>query len=264
MNDPMKELADELKSKLLAKQKKHKAEVQDSQQFKLEQKLLNDFSHDAIQTIRTISFYSTRAGNLYDSFLTIRASDDLLQSIFGIRDLVFGGIQNIARREIRYMLEMTVKYLLVDQVKSGSDIETKTQYLETDVPNSSIEVIDKIILPFDNVTNIELRNEVKDLFYKSCAYVHPSKKQIDEQLSNYDKGNTIGFETSKSLANTNKILFRAYDIILTLLFIGFGQSMSGDLFIEIYDSEPKWKFHKGKYLKKYSDLFNYKLERQKK
>lgn len=264
MDDPIKELAEKIKSNLTAKQDKHKVEVRESQQFQLEQKYLNDFSYDLIQTIRTISFYSTRAGKLYDNFLTIRTSDDLLQSIIGIRGLVIEGIQNISKREIRYLLEMTVKYLFVDQVKSGSDIKIKTQYLETNVPNSSIEIVDQIALPFDNLTNTEFKNEVKDLFYKSCAYVHPSRKQIDEQLANYDKGNTIGFETSKSLADTNKLLFRAYDIILTLLFVGFGQSMSGDLFIEIYDTEPKWKFHKGKYVKKYSDLFNYKQERQKK
>jgi len=65
------------------------------------------------------------------------------------------------------------------------------------------------------------------------------------------------------LADINKLTFRAYDIILTLLFIGFGHSMSGDLFIEIYDTEPKRKFHKGKYLRQYSKLFDYKTERQK-
>jgi Mg2+ and Co2+ transporter CorA len=81
MDDAIKEFADELKSKLFAKQDKYKTEVYDSQWFTLEQKYLNDYSFDAIQVIRTISFYSTRAGKLYDNFLTIRASDDLLQSI---------------------------------------------------------------------------------------------------------------------------------------------------------------------------------------
>ena len=60
---------------------KHKNEVFDSQQFKQELKYLSDFSWDAIQTIRTISIYSTRAKDIYDEFLSIRSSDDILQSI---------------------------------------------------------------------------------------------------------------------------------------------------------------------------------------
>ncbi len=262
MNDPLKELADKIKSELKDKTQKHKEDVLDSQQFKQEVKYLSDFSFDAIQTIQHISLYSTRAGNIYDNFLTVRASDDLLQSILAIRNLTVDSIHNIAKREIRYMLEMTVKYLLVDQVKSGAGINEKTQYLTDNIPNSSIEVVDRLSLPFDAGKNQEFMNEVKDIFYKSCAYVHPSKKQIEEQLANYSKGNTIGFETAKSLADLNKVLFRTYDIILTMLFTGFGPSMSGDLFIELYDDMPKWKFHKGKYVKQYSALFNYKQERK--
>lgn len=108
----------------------------------------------------------------------------------------------------------------------------------------------------------EFKDEIKDIFYKA-AYVHPPQRQIEEQLENYSKGIKVGFETSKMLAEINKLIFRTYYTILTLLFIGLGHSMSGELFIEIYDTEPKWKFHKGKYIKQYSKLFDYKLERKK-
>lgn len=263
MDNYINQLAEELEQQLKDKIFKHETDVVNSQQYQQELKYLSNFSLDAIQTIRTISIYSTRAKEIYDQFLTVRSSDNLIQSIVGLRDLVLSGIHNTAKREIRYMLEMTVKYLVVDQEKMDKSLPEKIQHLADNIPSSSIEIIDSLSTPFTIAIDKQFKDEVKDMFYKACAYVHPSKRQIDEQVDNYSKGIHIGFETAKMLADINKLLFRAYDIILTMLFIGFGQSMSGDLFIEIYDIEPKWKFHKGKYLKEYSRLFDYKVERQK-
>lgn len=50
----------------------------------------------------------------------------------------------------------------------------------------------------------------------------------------------------------NKLVFRAYDMILTMVFHSFGYSMSKDLFEQIFNDNPIWKFHKGKYVKEYS------------
>lgn len=94
---------------------------------------------------------------------------------------------------------MMTKYLIVDYEKMGEALNVKTQYLADNIPNSSIDVISWCSLPFDSVKNNEFRNEVSDIFYKACAYVHPSKKQIDEQLTNYEKGTYIGFETVKMI-----------------------------------------------------------------
>ncbi len=262
MNEHIKKLTENIMHKLQVKIEEYKDNVVDTQQFQQELKYLSDFSFDAIKTIRTISIYSARAKDVYENFLSIKSADDLLQSIVGIKELISNGVHNFAKREIRYLIEMTVKYLVVDQEIMGKSLSVKTKYLVDNIPNSSIEVVDRISTPFDILIDTEFKNEIKDIFYKACAYVHPSQRQIEEQIDNYSKGVNIGFENAKMLANINKATFRAYDIILTLLFIGFGQSMSSDLFVEIYENEPKWKFHKGKYIKKYSMLFDYKSERQ--
>lgn len=258
MND-----SNDFKKKHQEKIAQHRENVIGSQQYQQEIKYLNDISMDAIQAIRTISLYSLRAKFIYDEFLSIQSSDDLLQSIIGIRGLVANGIHNMPKRELRYLIEMTVKYLIVDQEKMGQPLAEKTQYLANNIPNASIDVIDRLSTPFDTTLDKQFKNEVKDLFYKACAYVHPSKRQIEEQIDNYTKGVHIGFETARMLSDINKLIFRSYDMILTLLFIGFGPSMSGDIFINIYDGEPKWKFNKGKYIQQYSKLFDYKAERQK-
>ncbi|WP_419777758.1 hypothetical protein [Malaciobacter marinus] len=156
---------------------------------------------------------------------------------------------------------MMTKYVIVDYVKMGKSFNIKTNYLKENIPNSSIEIIDQYTPPLSADKNEEFKAEVKDFFYKACSYVHPSKKQIDEQIKNYNKGNHIGYESAKMLADINKLIFRAYDIILMMIFHGYGHSMSGDLFVQLFGDNIKWKFHKGKYVKDYSKNFDYKHER---
>lgn len=246
---------DELKKKifesLLIKQSDWHETVYDSQQYQQELKYINCVTQDFVDTLRAISIYSTRAGGLYDNFLCIRATDDLIQSAIAIHQMIKNGIHNTVKRELRYLIEMTAKYVIIDYAKMGEKLEIKTQYLKDEIPNSSIDIIDNYSTPFSACTALNFKSEVKDFFYKSCAYVHPSKKQIDEQLNNYENSNTIGFESPKMLSEINKKVFRAYDMILTMCFHSFGHSMSTDLFEQIFNENNKWKFHKGKYVKQY-------------
>ncbi|RPD96207.1 hypothetical protein EGM88_10605 [Aureibaculum marinum] len=251
MEDPIEELRKKVMESLTAKTSDWKENVYSSQQYQQEIKALETISMDFVNTIRTISIYSTRGGDIYTNFLCIRTIDDLIQSAIGIKTMIENGIHNTVRRELRYLIEMTTKYVLVDYEKMGESFSTKTEYLRDNVPNSSIEVVEDYSTPFSGDLKNQFRSEIKDFFYKSCAYVHPSKKQIDEQMNDYKRGNTIGFESAKMFTEINKMVFRAYDMILVMVFHSFGHSMSKDLFEQIFDEDSKWKFHKGKYVKEF-------------
>jgi hypothetical protein len=255
------EFVSQIKSTMASKQDTWHKEVFNSQQYQQELKYIRDITNDCIFTLHSIAIYSTRAGTIYDNFLTIRAIDDIMQSVIAIRSLVENGIHNTVKRELRYLIEMMTKYVIVDYSKMGENLTIKTTYLKENIPNSSIEIIDQYITPLSATKNDEFKAEVKDFFYKACAYVHPSKKQIDEQIKNYENGNHTGYESTKMLADINKLIFRAYDMILMMILHGFGHSMSGDLFVHLFDDNKKWKFHKAKYLKEYSKKFDYKHER---
>ena len=257
----MDELLNQLKSAMTSKQDTWQKEVFNSQQYQQELKYIRDITNDCIFTLHSISIYSTRAGTIYDNFLTIRAIDDIMQSVIAIKSLVENGIYNTVKRELRYLIEMITKYVIVDYVKMGENLTIKTTYLKENIPNSSIEIIDQYTPPLSATKNEELKAEVKDFFYKACAYVHPSKKQIDEQVKNYENGNHIGYESARMLADVNKLIFRAYDMIIMMILHGFGHSMSGDLFVQLFDDNKKWKFHKAKYVKEYTKNFDYKYER---
>ena len=257
MEDPIEELKKELQQTFLDKNSYWKNEVYNSQQYQQEIKFLQTVSMDFIHTVRAISIYSTRGKHIYNEFLSIRTIDDLIQSSIGIKLMVENGIYNIAKRELRYLIEMTTKYVIVDYAKMGESFDSKTEYLRDHVPRSSIEIINEYSTPFSHDLKERFQSEVKDFFYKSCVYVHPSKQQIDEQIKNYEQGYVIGFESSKMFTDMNRVLFRAYDMMLVMIFHSFGHSMSKDLFEQLFDKNSKWKFHKGKYVKEFrKTLFN--------
>lgn len=251
MNDYIDELRKKILESLYTKQSDWKEKVFETQDYQQQLKFIDDTTKDFVYTLRSISIYSSRAEYIYENFLCIKATDDIIQSAIAIHMMMKSGIHNTVKRELRYLIEMNTKYVSVDYAKMGEKLEVKTQYLKNEIPNSSIEIINKYSTPFAEPVKSNFRSEVKDFFYKSCAYVHPSKKQLDEQLNNYENGNTIGFESSKMFSDLNKLIFRAYDMMLTMCFHSFGHSMSKDLFEQIFNENPRWKFHKGKYVKEY-------------
>ena len=181
--------------------------------------------------------------------------DELIESTVGIVMLSEQGIYNPQKREIRYLIELVIKAVITDFNMMGKSLDEKLDYLYKVIPNSSIDIIDDFTLPFTKTLNTKYKAEVKDIFYKSCAYVHPSKKQFSERLKNSKLGNYIGFDTAKMLTVNNKMLFRTFDIILILIFHGFGYSMSRDILLDVFYEDSKWKFHNGRYLKEYKKLF---------
>jgi hypothetical protein len=76
-----------------------------------------------------------------------------------------------------------------------------------------------------------------------------------------DAGRSVGFENAADLRKIGRLMFRVYDIALTLVFHSYHLSMTGDVFINLLDDLPDWKFHKGKYVASVSAYFDYKHER---
>ena len=249
MDEYLEKLRNNVVKFKLEKLKKYKDDIFDTPAYNSELKYLKSITFDFIHVLRYISIYSTRAGHIYDNFLTIRVIDELLESVIGIFTLVNGGTHNMVIREMRYLVELVTKYVIIDYELMGKKLEYKVKYLKTNIPNSSIEVISRYNPPFDDAISVQFRNEVKDYFYKACSYVHPSISQLTERIENQKKGITIGFETTKMLQNMNKVIFRGYDMILLMIFHGFGHSMGKDIFEQLLIDDIKWKFHQGKYIK---------------
>jgi hypothetical protein len=233
--------------------------------YQNELKFINRMTSDLIMLISLSFHYSGRAGSYSTNSLVIRSADDLAHSIIAISQLAKEGSINPVKRELRYVIESSVKHLYIDQQAKGVEplakLAERLDFLDTNV-NSSLDMRkDLKLAAFHSEDAKQFIDEIYDIYRECCAYIHVSRHQIEERLRLIEKGRPIGFETAEELRKISRLMFRVYDAALTLYFHGYGLSMTGDIFIEVLDKRPEWKFHKGKYVSVVSAYFDYKHER---
>lgn len=251
-------------SKFEHEREEHKRIIE-SQEYQQEIKFFNKILDDFILATTVISIYSSRCLEIWENSLLIRGFDGFLESAVATSLMIEQGAINPAKRELRYVLETSIKYLVVDQKIPYASYDEKVIYLNEKIPKASISPVDDIlVLGLSNDELKEFKDDVNDLYKKLCKYVHPSKYQIDEYSKRCSRGAYIGFETGKEINEFNRLIFRIYEIIIITAFTSLGFSMTGDLFINVFDEKESWKFNKGKYVNKISHAYDYKVERKKK
>ena len=260
-SDPVKDFVEQVRRTKEEQVKAHQ-KVLNSPEYEAEWKHIEGATFHFIQAIHACFMMSRRAPELYDKMLMFRLTDDLIQSALAIMFLVKNGMHNPVAREVRFMVESGVKQLFVDQQKPGESFEDRLQFLHDEVDRSSISMVEQLQLSaFDEVGAKEFYDELTDLYYKQCAFIHPSRRQIEEMVTRAEAGKPLGFETADELRKIGRLIFRLYDMLLVLQFHGVGLSLAGDIFSQWFDCDLKWKFHKGKYTKRVSAHFDYKAER---
>jgi hypothetical protein len=233
-----------------------------SKEFQDQAKYLRRITRDFLKATQICWFAATRYEPFVDNSLVFRSIDDLNQSVVALQTLIEEGMLTPARREMRYILESSVKNLFVDQKTPTRNFEEKVMFLHEQVPRSSISVVDEVYVPLDNELKTAFIADVKGIYSRACAYVHPSKIQIDERVSLASIDVYIGFERPRDLERVNKELFRLYEATLIFVFSALDRNSLGDIFIQWLDDDQNWRFHKGKYVKAVSSIFDYKMERK--
>ena len=200
-----------------------------------------------------------------DKGILQRSTDDLLESVVALRVVSREGVFNAARRELRYLLESTVKYVYVDQqLGRAASLEERIRFLgdNSKVPRSSISPIDEVALQMIDDPE-EFQRAVCGSFSALSGFVHPSRRASEERLARAARGEFSGLEGPKVLEAFTRLTSQTLDLVLVLIFEGIGPDFSGDLFVSFLDETPRWKFHKTKFVSQVSAFFDYKSERQK-
>ncbi|MGB3409934.1 MAG: hypothetical protein WBA45_01950 [Microthrixaceae bacterium] len=237
--------------------------IRSSEEFQSELTYGRRLMIDFVTAVRACNLAFTRYPHA-DEWLLCATADEIIESSAGIGALAADGVFSPGRRELRYMLEAVVKAIYCDQALPGdaSRAERIAWVSETsNVPRSSVDVIDKVQLRLV-ADPLSFRHAVANLFGSLSGYTHVSKNQMEERLRRFERGEFIGFEQPRTLRAFNKVIASAYDVILALVFEGVGPAFAGDVFVQLLDADPGWKFHRGRYVKEVSARFDYKLERK--
>jgi hypothetical protein len=237
--------------------------VQAGDEYREQCTYMERLTTDFVLGVRSAALAFTRypAGR---EWLLQASIDDLLESAISLVTLAGEGVFNVGRRELRYVLELVVKCVYCDQVLPADAPLRERIALAGDpaqVPRSSVDVVDRLTLRMIP-DPLEFVHRFHGAFGALSGYTHVSKPQLEERLRRVERGEFIGFEGPATLRAFNALVAQTYDLVLALVFEGIGPAFTGDLFIQILDDEPSWKFHKGRYVGQISRYFDYKAERQ--
>ncbi|PAU92645.1 hypothetical protein CK503_15665 [Aliifodinibius salipaludis] len=244
---------------------KPKKEVLESDEY---QNTLSEFYKtisDFNDALRLCSLMASRGQEFRSNSLFFQNFDHFVESSVALMVLGKDGMRNPARRELRYLLELSLNSLFVDQEIKTGDLNTKMIYLDKKVDTSSINQIKDVglFLIKDEELKKSFIKDFKKIYGTACTYVHTSIPQIQERLELKERGIDLGFDTENELQELKDEIFNVLSIVIVFLFHALGPSLTGDVIVDGLDKNDDWVYHKSKYYAAIDEHFDYKHERQK-
>ncbi|MES2585255.1 MAG: hypothetical protein V4627_21210 [Pseudomonadota bacterium] len=206
---------------------------------------------------------TARDSAFVSSHLLAPLSQDLLQSTMALPMLVTEGMWSVARRELRYILEASIKQAVVQQARYNESIPTKLNEFKALLNSPSISCKNRLEI---NLIPIEKRTlfleELGKLYGAASDYVHLTEKQVRAIIAAVAEGHTAGFESPQESAAASLLIAKTLAASLVLLFHSVPSYVAGDFFVSPDGESPKWFFERSTYLAEIDSYFDYKHERK--
>lgn len=249
-----------ISKKMQERKHSYEREVLTSRPFQDGLRYLEGIASDLLLAQTYIRLQGTRFGASED-FLLFKFAPHIAESTLAITTNAKEGLQNTARRELRFLLEAVVKLSRQDFHPKAKNLEGRLSGLNNRDKWFEDYVVE--LSYFDKFEKPEEANAaILSLYSELSRYVHATKSQFDNAIARGRRGEDAGMESIATLNRFNKLAFQAYDLVLVRLFHGLGLGLAGDVFTTVLDDEPKWRFHKGKFVARLSRCFDYKHERR--
>lgn len=238
---------------------------------------LRDLPPELAEVIRTTE-YTTGAFLAGVSFIVLDTSrdptylsnhvlsylaQDILQSSVSIITLAREGLLNAAKRELRFLLEASIKICFVQQKGSGSTVLEKLERFDKELTSAKITIkkeLDLSLLP--EAQRDPFSEELGRLFGLTSGYVHLTPMQILQSINAADAGVTPGKERPSDVAELNEIAERVLAASLVLLFHSVPNWVAGDWLVQADGSTVGWHFTKSRFIAAMDGEFDYKHERK--
>lgn len=198
-----------------------------------------------------------------DNHLLSYLVQDLLQSAVSILTLGTEGLANVARREVRFILEATIKLCYVQQKEYQISIREKIEKFDKELRSQRISVnreLDLYLLP-DECRQAFIE-ECGRIYYLTSSYVHLTPAQLNERIAAVDAGRTSGKESREDVEDLNLLVARGLAASLVLLFHSVPQHVAGDFLVDMNGDTPEWYFSGSRFIAAIDSQFDYKHERQ--
>lgn len=190
-------------------------------------------------------------------------SQDLLQSALALPMLATEGMWSAARRELRFILEASIKQTIIQQECYRSPIQDKLSEFTSLLNSASVSCKNRLkldLLPASE--RFRFLEELGQLYGAGSNYIHLTERQIRARNEAMEAGHTSGFESREEAAAANLLIVRTLAASLVLLFHSIPSDVAGDFFVSSDGQSPEWFFEKSRYLAGIDSYFDYKCERK--
>ncbi len=216
-----------------------------------------------VQGLSFVVHDTARDSTYFERYLLSYLAQDFLQSTLAIPLLAREGILSTARRELRFILEASIKLCYVQQRDYSLSIDDKVKKFERELGSSNISLknrLDLHMLP--QAHRRPFGNEVGLLYRGTSNYVHLTATQILDRIGAVNAGRTAGKESAADIESLNAIALRTLAASLVYLLHAVPEYVAGDLLVEADGSSRDWLFGRSRWISLLDAQFDYKAERQ--
>jgi hypothetical protein len=250
----------EFGEQLRQRHERYAAEVLNSRPFQDGLRYLEGIANDLLLAQTAVRLMGTRFA-AHEEYLLFRFAPHIVESTLSITMNAKEGLQNAARRELRFLLEAAIKLSSRDFHPEAASFEERLVGL-----NDRDKRFDEYVADLRYFDEFEYPQEanaaILSLYRELSRYVHATVPQFEAAMARWQRNEDAGMESVASLNRFNSLAFQVYDLILVRIFFGLGVSLAGDVFTSFLDDMPRWRFHKGKFVSRMSRCFDYKHERR--
>jgi len=222
-----------------------------------------DILESYLRTLVFIKLDCNRSENLKEKLFCLSIVDDLLQSLVAIKSLAKEGIRNTCRRELRYIIELSIKACLISQHNSTQTAEEQISEFRDILRSTNISMAKQIDFHyFNDIDTAYFISEMNRFYGTLCLYVHSTPQQMSERIELNAKGKHIGLEGTDELKELNDEISKALYISLVLFFHAIPEWCIGDYFVERNGFTVETYYSKYRLISVIDQHFDYKFERQ--
>jgi hypothetical protein len=191
-------------------------------------------------------------------------AQDYIESAVSISILTMEGVHNVAKRELRFLIEASIKICLIQQKSFESLIEEKLKEFDAELSSQRISIKQNLLLSLlpENLRD-GFCEEVGRVYGLTSNYVHLTPKQIEERIASVDAGRTAAQENAADVKALNELLSRGLACSLVLLFHSVPSWVAGDWLVDKDGSTTNWYFSRSRFVAGIDSHFDYKAERHK-
>lgn len=218
---------------------------------------------DFLRGVMLLAMNTARDPEFANSHFLAYVADDYLESAVAIPFMVREGIHNVCFRELRFLLELSLKLCFVQQQNYRQSVDEKLATFREQLNSPNISIKNNIDLPLLPANERAMFLEETGRIYGTTSnYVHLTFNQMKVRLAQVESGRTPGNETPDEVARLNELLMRVLSVAFVYIAHSVPSYAVGDFFVGSDGSSQHWSLSRSKYVALLDEHFDYKHERQ--